>query len=172
MQIIYINETKDKYFNQAWELYLGSFPKEERRTFEEQKKILEDKSFNATCYIDEEKLIAIVFYWNIKGYTFLEHFAVSSKLRGKSYGSKIINKFIEENENIILEIEPIKDEISQRRLNFYERFGFVLNEYTHYQIPFRKEDKKLQLLLMSYQNRLKEEEYKFLYEQMQKTLTF
>ncbi len=172
MQLIYLNETKGNYFDKAWEIYLNSFPREERRTLEEHKKILKNDAYKASCYLDGNKLIAIVFYWHIKGYTFLEHFAVDNQLRGKSYGSKVLNEFIKSNENIVLEIEPIKDEISQRRLNFYERFGFVLNEYTHYQIPFRKEDKKLELLLMTYQNRLKEEEYKFLYEQMQKTLIF
>lgn len=174
MELILLENKKNKYFDKAWQLYSDSFPEIERRTLEEQEEILDDENFYMTCYVEDEVLISIVFFWKInainKTYTFLEHFAVNSELRGKSYGSKILEKFINDNKNIVLEIEPIIDEITQKRLNFYEKFGFVVNSYEHFQIPFRKDAKELKLLLMSQEKPLLKEEYKRLYESMKKSL--
>ncbi len=173
MDIFYIDNTNNLYFEEAWQLYLDSFPLKERRVLKEQKDILNDRNYNMTCYRKNDTLIAIAFYWEIDNYTFLEHFAINNNLRGESYGSKILKKFIDDNESIILEIEPVIDEITQRRLNFYKRLNFVLNEYEHYQIPFRKAEVEvdLKLLLMSYEKKLNKNEYEKIYKNMKKVLT-
>jgi len=170
MELIFIENKKNKYFEKAWKLYLDSFPEIERRTLEEQEEILTDKNFKMTCYVEDEVLISIVFYWKISSYTFLEHFAVNSQLRGQSFGSKILQKFINDKKNIVLEIEPIVDEITQKRLKFYKKFGFVVNTHEHLQIPFREGAKELKLLLMSQEKTLSQQEYKVLYESMKKSL--
>ena len=170
MELIFIENKKNKYFEKAWKLYLDSFPEIERRTLEEQEEILTDKNFKMTCYVEDEVLISIVFYWKISSYTFLEHFAVNSELRGQSFGSKILQKFINDKKNIVLEIEPIVDEITQKRLKFYKKFGFVVNSHEHLQIPFREGAKELKLLLMSQEKTLSQQEYKVLYESMKKSL--
>jgi len=170
MELIFIENKKNKYFEKAWKLYLDSFPEIERRTLEEQEEILTDKNFKMTCYVEDEVLISIVFYWKISSYTFLEHFAVNSQLRGQSFGSKILQKFINDKKNIVLEIEPIVDEITQKRLKFYKKFGFVVNSHEHLQIPFREGAKELKLLLMSQEKTLSQQEYKVLYESMKKSL--
>ena len=170
MELIFIENKKNKYFEKAWKLYLDSFPEIERRTLEEQEEILTDKNFKMTCYVEDDVLISIVFYWKISSYTFLEHFAVNSELRGQSFGSKILQKFINDKKNIVLEIEPIVDEITQKRLKFYKKFGFVVNSHEHLQIPFREGAKELKLLLMSQEKTLSQQEYKVLYESMKKSL--
>jgi len=170
MELVFIENKKDKYFEIAWQLYLDSFPEIERRTLEEQEEILTDKNFKMTCYVEDDVLISIVFYWKISSYTFLEHFAVNSELRGQSFGSKILQKFINDKKNIVLEIEPIVDEITQKRLKFYKKFGFVVNSHEHLQIPFREGAKELKLLLMSQEKTLSQQEYKVLYESMKKSL--
>ena len=170
MELFYIKNTNDKYFKESWNLYLDSFPKDERRTLGEQEEILNDDNFAMTCYVEDKVLISIVFFWKISSYTFLEHFAVNSQLRGQSFGSRILQKFINENKNIVLEIEPIVDEITKKRLSFYERFGFVLNSHEHFQIPFRKGAKELKLLLMSQEKAFSNEEYNELYKSMKKSL--
>ncbi len=51
---------------------------------------------------------------------------------------------------IILEIDPVIDEISRRRLHFYLRNGFVANEqYDYIHPPYKTGDKPYPLLLMS-----------------------
>lgn len=170
MNSIYLKNKNDPFFNKAWQLYIESFPLEERRTLMEQEQLLNKKNYKMLCYIKNDILLSIVFYWKISSYTFLEHFAINSSLRGQSYGSKILEKFIENNENIVLEIEPITDKISEKRLKFYEKFNFVVNNYEHYQIPFRKGEKELRLLLMSQEKPLLDNEYKELYKQLSLSL--
>lgn len=170
MEAIYITNSDEIFFKQAWNIYLESFPSIERRTIDEQKKLINKDNYKMLCYIENDIVLSIVFYWKISTYTFLEHFAVNSKIRGKSYGSKILERFIEDNENIVLEIEEINDEISKKRLKFYEKFNFVLNEHEHYQIPFRNGEEELKLLLMTYKRSLYEDEYKDFYKQLLKTL--
>lgn len=172
LEIIKLNNTNNKHFAKAWQLYIDSFPIEERRTLIEQQDISNKKNYTALGFIEKENFIGILFYWNFKDYIFLEHFAINPSLRGKSYGSKILTTFLSKNENIVLEIEPIEDEITQKRFDFYKRFDFRINDYKHFQIPLRKGEKELKLLLLSQGKYLSKEEYHHLYELMKINLSF
>lgn len=169
---IYLKNKNDLFFKDAWQVYLESFPLQERRTLDEQVELFSEEKYKMLCYTKDNILLSIVFYWHISSYTFLEHFAVNSSLRGQFYGSEILKNFIKEHKNIVLEIEPIIDEITKKRQKFYEKFDFVLNNHKHYQVPFRKDEKELKLLLMSQKKPLSKNRYKILYKQMQKTLNF
>ncbi len=160
----------EKYFSKAWDIYVSSFPSYERRTLDEQKIILENDKYNAKIFFKDDEVLAILFFWNFSTYTFCEHFAINKDFRGQSYGSKILKNFIKRYENIVLEIEPIKDEISKRRYKFYKNLGFIKNDFKHFQVPFRKDDKKLELLFLSL-NKLETEDYDKLYEEMKENLT-
>jgi len=170
MNKILIQNKNDLYFEKAWQIYLEAFPKKERRTLKEQEKLLEKSNYKMLCYVKEDILIAIVWYWDIDSYTFLEHFAVSNKLRGQAFGSKILNEFIKNNENIILEIEPIVDVVTQKRLEFYEKFGFVINKHEHFQVPFRKNAPEIKLLFMTQNTIMPKNDYEKLYERMKSIL--
>ncbi|MGB3749966.1 MAG: GNAT family N-acetyltransferase [Arcobacteraceae bacterium] len=172
MNTIFIKNQNNKYFEKAWQIYEESFPQEEKRTLAEQIKLFDKKSFTMLCYIEDEKVLAILFYWQIERYTYLEHFAVNSTLRGRSYGSKILQEFIDNNQNIILEIEPIIDEATQKRLDFYERFDFRVNNHIHFQVPFRKNSEKLQLIFLSHKKVLSDGEYTALYQMMLKVISY
>lgn len=172
MESIFIDNQNSKYFERTWQIYEESFPVEERRTLEEQIQLFDKKIFKMLCYVENETVIAIVFYWTLEQYTFLEHFAIDSTLRGLSYGSKILQEFLKNHSyDIVLEIEPIVDTMTQKRLRFYERFGFVVNSHTHFQVPFRKDAKQLQLLFLSFKKQLSLDEYNALYQIMQKNLS-
>ncbi len=90
---------------------------------------------------------------------YIDHFAIALKQRNKGIGKLILNKFIERsNKSIILEVELPTSNINKRRIRFYERVGFKLNQH-YYEIPPIKEDQSpLQLSLMSYPNFINEEE--------------
>jgi len=172
MNTIFIENQHNKYFEKAWQIYEESFPVEEKRTLKEQIKLFDKKSFTMLCYVEEEIVLAILFYWQIDSYTYLEHFAVNSTLRGRSYGSKILQEFIDNNQHIILEIEPIIDKITQKRLDFYERFDFKVNNHIHFQVPFRKNTQELQLIFLSHKKVLSVEEYTTLYQMMLKEMSY
>jgi GNAT superfamily N-acetyltransferase len=166
-----LKDINDKYFKKSWELYENSFPKNERRTLKEQEKIFKNDKYQAFVVLKNGELLAILFFWNFKKYTFIEHFAVSDKLRGRSFGSKILKDFLTKYDNVVLEIELLKDEICKKRLNFYEKLGFMMNAHKHFQVPFRENSHNLELLFLSYKKRLTKEQYEFLYSQMRSSLT-
>lgn len=172
MNTIFIKNENNKYFKKAWKIYQEAFPPEEKRTLKEQIKLFDKRSFKMLCYVEDEVVLAILFYWQIDSYTYLEHFAVNTILRGRSYGSKILEEFISNNQNIILEIEPIIDEITQKRLAFYERFDFKVNNHTHFQVPFRKNAQELQLIFLSHKKALPDDKYKILYQMMLKEMAY
>ena len=159
------------YFADAWNLYEKSFPENEKRTLKEQKIILNNDLYHAKAIIKDEKFIGILFYWVFCEYAFVEHFALDVYCQGKSYGTKILNEFLDKYENVVLEIEPIVDEKTEKRLRFYERLGFIVNEINHFQVPFRTGDEKLKLLFLSSKKEITQQEYAKLYKLMQSALT-
>lgn len=170
-EVIKIDNIKNKFFPFAWDIYEYSFPQDEKRTLFEQEEILKNKNYNAFGYIKDGKLLAILFFWSFGKYTYIEHFAVDRSIRGKSIGSKIMKLFLSKYKNVVLEIEPLNDEICKKRLEFYRKFNFIVNEYKHFQVPFRAASKKLQLLFLSNNKKLKIDEYTFLYNKMEQNLT-
>lgn len=171
LKIDNLKNCNEKYFNKAWELYESSFPIEEKRTKDEQYIILKKENYNPTIFIKDEIVVGILFFWDFDKYIFIEHFAINPLLRSQSYGSIILEYFLSKYKNCILEIEQIDDEITKKRFNFYKRFDFVINKYKHFQIPFRKDSKKLELLLLSHKNHLTKFEYEDLYTNMKNHLT-
>ena len=72
---------------------------------------------------------------------------------------------------IVLEVELPETEMSKRRINFYKRIGYKLIQEEYYQPPYRKQDNKLPMFLMVYdQNQeitdftpIKKKLYKYVY---------
>ena len=83
-------------------------------------------------------------------------------MRGKGLGSKMLKEFIgsKKSDTIILEVELPEDEISTRRIKFYERNGFKLNTYEYFQMPLRKHSAPIPLYLMSYPKNLSSDEFR------------
>lgn len=171
MKTLNLKKCEKEYLLQAWELYNLSFPNEEKRTLQEQEIILKEERYNPIIFVKDNEVVAILFFWNFTKYTFIEHFAISYKLRGQSYGSKILTNFLQQHQNVVLEIEPICNEITQKRFNFYKKFNFVINDFKHFQIPFRKDSQEVELLILSNVNKLEKTEYEKLYSEMKNSLT-
>lgn len=63
------------------------------------------------------------------------------------------------NKTVVLEIDPITDEVSEARLHFYKRCGFVENVYDHVHSPYREGYKAHHLEVLSFPSDLTPEEY-------------
>ena len=92
-------------------------------------------------------------------YKYIEHFAIDSKLRGKNYGSRVLKEFCDHNKNVILEIDPPIDEISIKRLNFYLKLGFKLQEFDYTHPSYRKGCKRHSLKIMTFNDNMPKEDY-------------
>lgn len=139
--------------NSIEKLYLESFPPEERRDFSKIRNLLNKAAsqFNIIAMSDSNGFIGFLSYWSFANYIYGEHFAVEPLRRGGGIGSMVIDKFkeIAGNKPIILEVEVPLDEMSKRRIGFYERLGFILrNDIFYFQPPYEEGMNGLELKLM------------------------
>ncbi len=151
----------DKNFESIFNLMKISFPEDEYRTYENQKKILENEKYSVIVKKDEkENLIGFISFWKLDGFNFIEHFAVDPNTRGQGIGSKMIKDFVNKSEKpTILEVELPENEISKKRIKFYEKNGFFLNSYEYFQKPLRKNSKPQKMYLMSYPKEINNEQF-------------
>ena len=82
---------------------------------------------------------------------YIEHFAIATSQRNKGYGENTLQHITSTlNKPIVLEVEKPDDHITQRRINFYKRCGFILHSYPYVQPPYRETDKPLPMFLMTF----------------------
>lgn len=153
---------EDKIFNKIFKLMETSFPKTEFRTREDQKKLLDNKFYNLKPYFnDKNEILAFIATWEFSDFIFVEHIAVSPNARGMGLGTKIMDELINStNKKIVLEIEPPTDETCVRRMKFYEKLGFKMNDYEYFQMPLRENQDKIPLKIMSYPAEIKKDAFK------------
>lgn len=159
MDFIRIYNKKNKYWKAIWNIYEESFPIFEQRTIGNQEEVLKDDRYNCVAVLDKDFVVGIIFYWKWDNYKYIEHLAIEKSLRGRNYGSKILEKIYDDGEFVILEIDPPVDKISLKRLKFYENKSFRLQEFNHVHPPYRKEFKGHKLKVMSYNKNLSLNEY-------------
>lgn len=149
-------------FEQLYSIMEYSFPKDERRDFDAQYEKLGNPAFYSAALMEDEKALGFLNFWQLSGYVYIEHFAISQELRGKGIGSELIRKICENfgNQQIILEAEPPElNEIAARRIEFYKRLGFIFNDFHYLQPPYRKGENPVKLKIMSIQP-LSEDDFK------------
>lgn len=148
-------------FNQAFKIIKEAFPVSEYRPFEVAERLYQQGFVKALGYYDEE-LKGVVFIWEHEDYVFLENFAVAKSARGEGIGSAILQAVSEryKGRTIILEVEKPYDEMSHRRIKFYERNGFILSPFGYMQPVINSEKNDIKLLWMGYQKEFSEDEFK------------
>jgi Acetyltransferases len=166
MEYTRIENTKHPLFTKAWSLYVKSFPSEERRIIRTQKKIMNNPLYHFEIITDDGKFVGFIMWWDFEKRRYLEHFATLPRLRGKGHGKHIIETFISRaNSPILLEVEHPDTEINKRRIDFYQRIGFVLNEYKYEQPPHTKHGDYVPLMLMTYPDAVSQEDVKLFCQQ-------
>ena len=70
-------------------------------------------------------------------------------LRSNGYGASTIEKLIELEWSIVLEVEKPDDETSRRRIAFYRRCGLELCEKEYIQPAYRADSNEIPMYLMS-----------------------
>lgn len=137
-------------FPDFWNLYNKSFPFIERRDLKQQARALENSAFNLVSFYEEDKYLGFLAFWDFPSYIYLEHFAINENLRGGGYGTKILSELIEEKDKvIILEIDPIEDAQSRKRLSFYKKMGFVQNDFDYKVQSYQNKEEFYELIIIS-----------------------
>ncbi|MDR2913403.1 MAG: hypothetical protein LBV74_00975, partial [Tannerella sp.] len=122
-----IENIHDRWYKDFLSIYSVSFPVYEQRSHEQQLYAFGNTRYRLFCRINENRLDSFLSFWNFEEYVYMEHFAVNDKARGQNIGTNTLRQFGEEiNKMIILEIDPVIDEITEKRLFFYQKLDFKL----------------------------------------------
>ncbi len=165
---------EQKYFDEIYALMEKSFSADELRSKSEQKALLKNPKYRIYGVTEDSANIkAFVSVYDLGDFAFIEHFAVSPKYRNLGLGSLLLTKLKSTLKcRICLEVELPENELAKRRIRFYIRNGFFLNEYEYIQPPISRDKQSVPLLLMSSDAPLSHEEFenvkKILYREVYK----
>lgn len=142
------------------QIYVDSFPADERREWEKIHQLLNHPSYNLYKIRINKILVGLISIWRWPELIFIEHFALSIPTRGQGIGTQVIKQIMSENPLvIIIEVELPYTEQAIRRIAFYERLGFMLCQEDYYQPPYSPGMSKVKMLLMSFPHPLSREEF-------------
>lgn len=145
-----IHTADQAYYPFVEELFISAFPPEERRDTELQREYTDHNPiFNVQVILWEGKPVGFVTYWDFDTYYYIEHFAIDPSQRNGGYGRKVLDYLKEQfGRPVVLEVELPQDELSTRRIQFYQRLGYRLWENEYRQPPYREGDDYLPMHLM------------------------
>ncbi|GAB3012524.1 GNAT family N-acetyltransferase [Spirosoma pulveris] len=138
------------YLVSIQEWYEASFPADERRKFDDLRQLLHCPDMHLCALTEEEQLVGFLIYWQWPGVVFLEHFAIDPNLRGNRLGHRALIRLLQlDSPCFLLEVERPTDDLSRRRIQFYERQGFLVNPFDYAQPPYQRGDPPIPMYLMS-----------------------
>lgn len=116
---------------EARRIFLSSFPKEERMPLF----FFYGKDKDFFVYLDNEKVVGFSLVVSSPSFSLLYYLAVDSSIRGKGYGSEIVEKLREHYKGKLAVIyeSTKKDSTNEekiRRHRFYQSLGFKDTSYT------------------------------------------
>lgn len=164
---------KPEEFDRVFSILTDSFPADEYRDYEKQQKLIENERFSVYVFADKDSIVAFISAWEFDNLFFIEHFAVSESVRNQGIGTALLrNVCTLIKKEICLEVELPETEKARRRIGFYERNGFVLNNYDYEQPAYSEDKSAVPLLIMTYgksisETRFREIEkilYRYVYE--------
>lgn len=166
--------TSQSDFPEIYRIMQASFPDDEYRPYNEQLALFQEPEYriyympvielegvvnnsNGNSKIQAAGFLAV---WEFESFIYIEHFAVDPALRNSGTGSAMLQELVKQYQKpICLEVELPEDELTRRRIGFYERNGFVFNEYPYMQPPISKGKSPVPLRIMTYRNEITREEF-------------
>lgn len=137
------------------ELMHNSFPIEERRADDLQRANTDHNPLFTVYLITDEKengeqlRVGLITVWNLDGFHYVEHFATSPDVRNHGYGKKVMEHLLNVTPGIVvLEVEIPEDELTKRRVGFYNRCGFKLCNKEYIQPAYSEGGQSIPLRIM------------------------
>ena len=151
LQLNKIKSQASPYWDSLALVYHASFPIDEQRPIEDiARLIVHDHRFIAYAITDASStFVGILTTWHFDKFIYIEHFAIVPTLRSQGYGSKALQTYIAAQQKpIILEAEPPTNDITRRRIQFYQRCGLTLYEHPYIQPAYAPDRNPVPLRLM------------------------
>jgi ribosomal protein S18 acetylase RimI-like enzyme len=172
-------EKSNEIPKEAITLYKESFPVEERRSIEQLSNVVDtDKRcrFNVVWIEDKglppqpklllqpnKQFAGFFIYWKLaspaeaadsgSSFFYLEHFAVNPQFRNKGIGAEVLKEEARSLQGLrLLEVEPSTNELTARRIKFYERNGYQVLDKTYIQPSYSGSTPEIPLWIMGSQN--------------------
>lgn len=82
----------ERDFDSVWEIMEESFPRDERRSREAQRKILDVSWYHLYGYRAHGELMAFLAVWEFDTFLFVEHFAVRKSCRNGGLGAVLLTQ--------------------------------------------------------------------------------
>ena len=138
------------------DLYRLAFPPEERRLWADEADIQSFRRDNPAMHMRvieaDGEFAGFMIYWSLTPTDrYVEHLATLPSLRGRGLGAKLIESLRDTpGVRIMLEVEPPADELTRRRVGFYNRLGLMLHSSLPYtQPPYSAGQPPVRLCLMT-----------------------
>jgi GNAT superfamily N-acetyltransferase len=146
----YIDESH-KLWGTFSKLYLEAFPVNERREPDELRKIQDTKGYKLEVIKSDEEFTGFIEIWNFENFIFLEHLAIIPQKRNQGIGHQVLHQLIRNypDKPILLEAEYPADELSGRRIKFYNRCGFKALNIDYTQPPYYPGKSSVPMMLLS-----------------------
>lgn len=158
-------------FDTFYQILKDHFPTKEVKEYSYLKGMFESGQAHALVQKEEDSIIGALCYMEVKEYVFIDYFVIVDVHQGKQQGQQMLQYFKKTiNKPIILEVELPTDEISKRRIAFYERMGFILNEHEYVIPPIRSLKFPIYFLLMTDKSPLTKEKFNEIYPSILKTV--
>lgn len=147
-------------FSKIYELMTEAFPPSEIRNEDGQRNLLSHPAYQLYTVKNKEEVHGLLAVWMFDTFDFIEHFAVDASLRGNGIGGMLLKDYLENTQKtVFLEVEEPKTDIAKRRIGFYERAGFCLNDDDYIQPDLQKGQSSLLLKNMTYPHKSSKEEF-------------
>ena len=137
-------------FDQFYAILTDSFPPDALRSREEHEALLARPDYLVYAHYDRGKLIAVITVWQTETLAFIEHFAVGKCHRNRGLGASLLDQLKKQlNKPLCLEAELPNTPMAKRRLAFYERNGFFINQFPYMQPALESHKQPVPLYLLT-----------------------
>ncbi len=144
-------ETENADYQAITSLMRTAFPPDERRDESEFCQFVQTKSnFRCNAIKLGGQFVGLLNYWLFDDFVYVEHVAICPELRGREIGSRAIKLLCQMQKPVILEVELPNDDLSARRIAFYERIGFKKWGVRYIQPPYSAGKNSVEMSLMAF----------------------
>lgn len=152
IEFVRITKKEDPLLKRLKQTYKDAFPYGERRDMDEVDDLLVHNPLTTVNAIfNDGEYVGFLTYWTFDDFIYAEHFGIEKNLRNNGIGGKAFFKFVSEAPYpVVGEVERPVDDLTRRRVEFYERMGIRLYDHPYLHPAFHPDTQKLEVCMVSY----------------------
>lgn len=145
-----LNKITSENFDIFYDILVDSFPKNELRPKRNMQRTMSNEKYILLSFCEENRIIGGTAIWQLSDFIFIEYLAVDKSFRNKGLGAQILKELTDLYKlPLVLEAEPPDTDIAKRRIGFYQRNGFFLNDYPYEQPAYSEKQAAVPLVIMT-----------------------